>query len=331
MIPRALAILLTLAGVVVSARPVHAGEVVTVGTLAPKQSVWGRTFAVWEEAVKKKSDGKLELRVFYNGQQGDDGTMVGKVRSGQLDACAVSAIGLGKAHKPILALQLPGLFRSWEALDRARDAMKDEFEKGAEKEGFRIGWGDLGKLRGMTKGAVIKRPNDLSGKKVLSWRNDVIGPTVYQLIPNVTIVPLSAMEVLPTLRSGGVEVLSAPSLAAEALQWTPHLTHISAESTVMAIGGMVWSKKRIDSLPGDLRTVLEDTGKVMQTSLRKKIRAEDDAAFERLKAKMTVITLSDDDKNAWKPIFVKAIDRLKQGTFDPKLIDRLIEIAKASQ
>lgn len=306
----------------------NAAEVVTLGTLAPKQTAWGRTFSVWEEAVKKKSDKKLELRVFYNGQQGDDGTMIGKIRSGQLDAAAVSAIGLGQVHKPILALQLPGLFRSWEALDRARDALKDEFEKGAEKEGFRIGWGDLGKLRAMTKGFVVKRPSDLSGRKVLSWRNDVIGPTVYQLIPNVTVVPLSVPEVLPTLRTGGVDVINAPSLAAEQLQWTPHLTHIGAESSVMAIGGIAWSKKRIDALPGDLRTILVDTGKVAQDSLRKKIRAEDEAAFERLKEKMTVVELTDKDREAWRPVFTKVALRLKQGTFDPKLIDRLIKLSK---
>lgn len=305
-----------------------AAEIVSIGTLAPKQSVWGRTFGVWEEAVKKKSDGKLELRIFYNGQQGDDGTMIGKIKSGQLDAAAVSAIGLGQVHKPILALQLPGLFRSWEALDRARDALKDEFEKGAEKEGFRIGWGDLGKLRAMSKGFGVKRPSDLSGRKVLSWRNDVIGPTVYQLIPNVTVVPLSVPEVLPTLRTGGVDLVNAPSLAAEQLQWTPHLTHIGAESTVMAIGGMVWSKKRIDALPGDLRTILTDTGKVAQDALRRKIRAEDDAAFERLKAKMKLVELDDKDREAWRPVLTKAIERLKQGTFDPKLVDRLIELAK---
>jgi TRAP-type C4-dicarboxylate transport system substrate-binding protein len=325
---RPLALAVCVVSLLALANPVRAAEVVSVGTVAPKQSVWGRTFAVWEEAVKKKSHDKLELRIHYNGQQGDDGTMVGKVRSGQLDAAAVSSVGLSKAYKPILALQLPGLFRTWEALDKARDAVKEEFDKGAAKEGFVFGWGDLGKLRGMTRGAVIKRPGDLSGKKVLSWRNDVIGPTVYQLIPNVSIVPLSAMEVLPTLRTKGVDVLSAPALAAEQLQWTPHLTHIGAETTVLAIGGMVWSKKRLDQLPGDLRTILEDTGKVAQASLRKKIRAEDDAAFARLKEKMTVVSLSEDDKAAWRPVFEKAIDRLKQGTFDPALVDKLVTIAK---
>ena len=114
----ALRILLSLALVVLAA-DASAGEKVTLGTVAPKQSLWGRVFKVWEDAVKKKTDGKLELTVFYNGTQGDDGTMIGKLKAGQLDGAAVSSIGLAQVHKPILALQIPGLFRSWETLDKA--------------------------------------------------------------------------------------------------------------------------------------------------------------------------------------------------------------------
>ncbi len=93
---RALALLALLAALL-TPLTASAAEIVSIGTLAPKQSVWGRTFGVWEEAVKKKSAGKLELRIFYNGQQGDDGTMVGKIRSGQLDAAAVSASAWGRS------------------------------------------------------------------------------------------------------------------------------------------------------------------------------------------------------------------------------------------
>ncbi|HTJ82054.1 MAG TPA: TRAP transporter substrate-binding protein DctP [Polyangiaceae bacterium] len=302
-------------------------HVVSLGTVAPKQSAWGRVLSVWEEAVKKKSDGKLELRVFYNGQQGDDAAMIGKVRAGQLDGAAVSAIGLGQVHKPILALQIPGLFRTWESLDKARDAVRGELEAGAAKEGFYITLGDLGRLRAMSKGVTVRRPKDLEGHKVLSWRSDTIGPTVFQVIPHVTIVPLSAPEVLPNLRTGAVEILSAPALVAEQLQWAPQLDHIGAETSVIAIGGMAWSKPKIDALPGDLREVLQKTGKVAQEALKARIRAEDDAAFERLKTKMTVVTLSEEDRKEWKDVFVKVGARLKQGTFDPKLVDRLVELA----
>jgi TRAP-type transport system periplasmic protein len=309
-------------------RSVAAAETVTFATVAPKQSIWGRVFSVWEDAIKKKSNGALELKIFYNGQQGDDGTMIGKLKAGQLDAAAVSSIGLAQIHKPILSLQIPGLFRSWESLDRAREAVRGDFEKAAEKEGFLLTWGDLGRMRGMSKGFAVRRPSDLRGKKVLGWRNDVIGPTVYQVIPGATIVLLSPTEVLANLKTGNLDVVSAPTLAAEQLQWTPHFDHIAKDSMLIAIGGTVWSKKRVDGLPGDLRTMLTETGKVAQEALKKKVRAEDDAAFDRLKDKMTVVELTADEQKEWKGVFTKVVERLKQGTFDPKLIEKLVGLAQ---
>src|SRR5688572_1295669 len=120
-------------------------EEITIGTLAPKHSPWGKVFRVWKQAVEKKSDGKLELKFFFNGQQGDEGAMVGKIRAGQLDGAAITSVGLSKIYTPILALQMPGLFSDWETLDKARDALKEKFEAGAAAEGFFIsGWGDVG-------------------------------------------------------------------------------------------------------------------------------------------------------------------------------------------
>src|SRR5262249_10267061 len=121
----------------------RAEEVIKIGTLAPASSPWGQVFKIWADAVSKKSDGKLTLQFFWNGQQGDEGAMVGKMKAGQLDGAAITAVGLSKIYKPINALQMPGLFTTWAKLDAARDAMKSEFEKGARDAGFLIsGWGD---------------------------------------------------------------------------------------------------------------------------------------------------------------------------------------------
>jgi TRAP-type transport system periplasmic protein len=160
------------AATAVGAPTVAQAETVSLGTVAPKNSIWGKVFGVWQEAVKKKSDGKLELNVFYNAIQGDDGAMIDKLKSGQLDGAAVSSIGLAKIHKPILALQLPGVFRSWKALDAARDAVGPELQKGAEEAGFYVTFGDLGKLRGMSIGFAARTPSSLGGKRVLTTRSD---------------------------------------------------------------------------------------------------------------------------------------------------------------
>ena len=310
-------------------RDASAAEIIKIGTLAPQQSPWGKVFQVWQEAVKTKTKGALELQFFYNGQQGDEGAMVGKMKAGQLDAAAVTAVGLSKIHKPILALQLPGVHRTWEALDKARDAMKGDFEKGAESAGFTIlGWGDVGQAHLMSVGAGIevKKPSDLVGKKPYMWRDDVIAPVLYQVV-GATPVPLNVPEVLPNLNTGAINVITAPALAAEQLQWAPKITNIHDEVAGCAIGALVISGKRLNSLSAELKAALVDTGAKAGAALTKTIRSEDAAAFGRIKGKAKVVTLSKDELAEWDKTFKEVRKRLGQGTFDPKLIATLEKMA----
>lgn len=310
-------------------RKAYATEIIRIGTLAPKSSLWGQVYRVWEKAIDEKSGGSLKLEIYYNGIQGDEGTMIGKMKTGQLDAAAVTSIGLSKIHKPILALQIPGLFRTWEKLDHARNALSPEFEKGLHDAGFTLGgWGDVGVIRTMTNGFEIRVPEDFRGKKPVTWREDVIGPTLYQVIGGVTPVPLSAPEVLGNLGTGAVNVLGAPALAAEQLQWTSKLTHIAAEGAVMAIGGMVFRSARLEALPPELLEILKSTGKAAGDALSKRIRKEDAAAFERLKSKMTVVTLTEDEKKKWATTLIEVGKRLTQGPFAPELVKKLVDLAK---
>jgi len=315
--------LTVLAGIGAS-QDANAGEVIKIGTLAPKASPWGQVFSVWEKAVKEKSGGRLEVQFFYNGQQGDEGAMVGKMKAGQLDGAAVTAVGLGKVHKPILALQMPGLFSSWAKLDAAREALRPEFEKGAEDAGFRIvGWGDVGQAHLMSKGVAIRTPEDFKGAKPYVWRDDSAMSVFFQVVGGVTAVPLSIPEVLPNLNTGAINTLVAPALVAEQLQWASKLDTIVADSSGFAIGALILSSKKLDALPGDLRAILQDTGKVASAALTKRIRGEDDAAFGRLKGKMTVLELSADQKAKWQGLFKQVRGRLAQGTFSPELVTKL--------
>lgn len=309
------------------AREAQAGDVLKVGTLAPAASPWGDVFKVWTKAVKKKSKGNLELQFFYNGQQGDEGAMVGKMKAGQLDGAAITSVGLSKIHKPILALQMPGLATSWETIDKIRDAMKGDFETGLKQNGFvLLGWGDVGQAHLMSKGFAVRVPDDLKGKKPYMWRDDIIQPVLYQVI-GTTPVPLNVPEVLPKLNTGSVNVLNVPALAAEQLQWSARLDHIGSDVGGIGIGALVFSSKRVDSLPGDMRTMLLKTGSLAGKALTKRIRKEDAAAFGRMKSKMTVVDLDASQRAEWQKVFKTVRSRLGQGTFDPALINKLEGLA----
>ena len=330
---RLLTTLLTVAALALLSPAARAGDThkLRVATLAPKNSTWGKVFKVWEKAIKQKSGGKLTLEVFYNASQGGEDTMVSKMKTGAIDGAALTSVGLSRIHKDVLVLQLPGVVDSWELLDKVRADLGPDIEQAFDKEGYRIvGWGDLGLIRQMTKGFVLKRPSDLKGHHPLVWRNEPIGPKIYAGIGGVVPTPLSPMEVLPALRSGKVDVVNAPSLAAEQLQWTPLLDHISSTSSVCAVGGTVFRKQSLERLPKDLQEIFWDLQKRAAEVNKNRVRKLDAQAYTRLSKKLDVVDLSEADRAEWKKIIVPAIKQLGQGTFSSEMIERVLKLTGKS-
>lgn len=317
---------LMLAGLAVT-RDAGAVEVVSLGTLAPQKSTWGKVFGAWSKAVKKKSGGELELKWYYNAQQGDEAAMVAKIRSGQLDGAAVTSVGLSTVYKPIIALQMPGLFKDWETLDKARDAMSKSFSEGAEQAGFIIaGYGDVGLARTMSKGKEIRQPSDLKTMKVYRWKDDVIGPVVSSVV-GFPSVPTAVPELLPALSSGRINVITVPCLAAVQLQWWSHLDHINTTVAGVGVGGLILSKERVDRLSADHRDLLLKTGSKAAKMLTKRIRKDDKKAYKMLKERMTVVKLTKSERKVWEDQFKEVRARLGQGVFSASLVKKLEDLA----
>ncbi len=302
-------------------------EVLTIGTVVPKHSPWGKVFRVWGRAVEKKSQGRLGLKFYWNSQQGDEATMVGKIRAGQLDGAALSAWGLSEIHRPILAMQMPGLFTDWAGIDRAREALYPEFRAAFEKQGFYLSSiAGLGRAHVMSMGKGIRTPEDLRGMKPPRLRGDVIGPAMGAVI-GYTAVPISVGEVLPSLESGRIDIIVTSALAAEQMQWAPRLDHVSSDVMGIGVGATVFSLKRLEALGPELREIMKQTGDKAGAILRKRVRKLDEEAYERLKQRMTVVTLSEAERKHWMELFRKVRARLAQGTFPPDLVRRLESMA----
>ncbi len=298
-----------------------------VATLAPKRSAWGKVFNVWQKALSQKSGGQLELEVYYNASQGNEDTMVSKMKTGSLDGAALTSVGMSRITKDVMVLQLPGVVDSWDVLDKVRADLAPDLEKRFEKEGFMVvGWGDLGLVRQWTRGFELRRPTDLKGRRPLVWRNEPIGAAIYTAIGGVVPTPLSPPEVLPALRSGKVEALNAPALAAEQLQWTPFLDHVSSTASVCAVGGTVFRKKALDDLPKDVQTIFWDLQKRAAEVNKDRVRKLDAQAYARISKKMTVVDLSAADREEWRKVIVPAVKQLGQGTLSNELLTRVLKL-----
>lgn len=328
---RRLMVVLAGAGLVAGLTDTARADATTLklGTLAPAESPWGQVFKVWKKGVEERSGGALELQFFWNGQQGDEAAMVGKMRTGQLDGAAITAVGLGQIYKQVLVLQMPGLYRDWDKLDKARNAMKASFDTEFDKQGFKVlGWGDVGKGHLMTKGFQVHVPADLKHKNTYFLPGDPIAPMLYSLIGDITPKQVAVTEILPALTSGSINVVMAPALAAEQLQWASRLDNINTEVSGIGIGGLVFSSTKYKSLPADAQTILAETGKVAGEALTIRIRKEDDASFARLKGRMTAYAPSPTEAAEWAKLFADTRAKLRGAVFNAAVFDEAVKNAQ---
>jgi TRAP-type C4-dicarboxylate transport system substrate-binding protein len=64
--------------------PANAAHVLRLGTLAPRNSTWGKALAVWEKVVETKTANEVGLEIYYNAVQAVAGRSSGATsRSGR--------------------------------------------------------------------------------------------------------------------------------------------------------------------------------------------------------------------------------------------------------
>ncbi len=307
----------------------RAVTVVKVGTLAPANSGWSKDFKKFATDVANDTNGELQIDYQWNGQAGDEALMVQKIRTGQLDAAAVTALGLAQTGvMDVLLFELPGLFTSWAKLDVAREAVRAELEQQFDSKGFTIlGWGDIGALKTMTVGFEVHHPADLRGKSVVFFQGDPIQPRVFSAIGGITPKQLSIMEVLPALTGGSIDVLVAPPLAAEQLQWSSRITHISTETLAFGVGALITSSARMRQLPANLREAILRRSREATERLNGVVRNMDAQAFARMKASKTAYSPTDADRSEWRDVFLKVGQQLRGSLFTPALFDKVVRLA----
>jgi TRAP-type C4-dicarboxylate transport system substrate-binding protein len=306
---------------------------IKLGTLAPKDSAWGKVFGAWSKAVEEESSGGLKLTWFFNGSKGDEVAMVGKMRSKELDGAAITATGLAQIFPSYGALQMPGLFPTWAKLDAVRDKMSPKFDKEFASQGFVIlGKGDVGIARLMSRGIAVRTPEDMKRGHPFYISGDPIGQKFLETVGVPSPKALSVPAILPAVSArgeGAVDIINSPPIAAEQLGWAPHMDHINNMPSGIGIGALVMFKETFDGLDKDVKAVLQRTGQNTGRLLTDRIRAIDDAAFNRLKASKTVVELNDAEKAAWASVFVRVRGALKaEGKIRGDIFD---EVSAAAQ
>ncbi len=303
--------------------PALAQRVLSMATLAPPGSLPMRALDAMNRELRRRTAGQLAFRWYAGGVQGDESDVVRKIRSGRLDGGALSATGLAQMFRPVLAFQLPVMFRTPEAFLRAFRTLRPEIEAGFEHAGFSIL--ELSPAPGprMFSTWAIRTPDDLRAAHPWRWTDDPILPALYAEV-GATGVPLALPEVLGALQTRRIDTVFAPPAAAIALQWSSHVRFMSERASSGSLAALVLSNTAARSLTASDRAVITDVIAASTTAFRPAFLRADGEAVRALETRgVQAVPLTEAQRQQWIDVFARVRSRIGATLPDPRWITRV--------
>jgi TRAP-type C4-dicarboxylate transport system substrate-binding protein len=283
-------------------------QVIKMGSLAPEGSPWDKALKRIASDWSVLSGGKIRVKIFPGGIAGDEPDMVRKMRINQLQAAAITGIGLGSITESIYAVQLPLLIRTDAEFDYVIAEMGPALNGLLEEKGFTmLAWFLAGWAHFFTKTPMVT-PAEM---KKLKMQVDDSAPTINQAWKEMGfhIVPVPSTQVLPALQSGMIEAFTLTPLTAAATQWFGPAKHMADLRIAPMFGGILVSQRawnRID--PGLKPELIAAVNRHLDTLRRETLALEAEAMRVMLDNGLIIHSVPPDAAAQWERVVAEGLD-----------------------
>ncbi|MGM8364418.1 TRAP transporter substrate-binding protein [Virgibacillus sp. W0181] len=281
----------------------------------------------FKELVEEKSDGRIEVEVYPDGQLGGEREMVENTQSGNIEITSPSVGVLANFSSALEVFDFPFIFKDIDAVYNVFDGdVGQNLLDGLEESGFvglgfsENGWRHLSNSKG-----EIVTPEDAEGLKLRTmevpmhiafWKHIGANPT-----------PMAFTEVFSGLSSGAVEGVENPFQLIYTGKFHEPSEYITTTGHIFDPEILIVNKDFFEGLPEEDQEILQssadeaishlrDLNADLDTELRKKL--EDEGAIIR--------DLSDEEHDAWVeasiPFYEENADEV-----DKDMLIKLLEAA----
>jgi len=297
--------------------------IIKLATLAPEGSSWMKTINALNVEVMKKTENRVQFRIYPGGVLGDEMDMLRKMKIGQIQGAALTSGGLSPLFKEIDVSQVPFLFQKYEEVDYILTKMDSFFRKGFEESGYIfLGWSEAGFVYLMST-IPISGVADLKKTKVWIWEESPMSEAIFDEV-GVKAIPLSVPDVLVGLQTGLVDVVYAPPSGAISLQWFTRVKYLTDVPLVYLAGGIVVKKDTFKGIPPSDQNLIMDIFQRYLDQLKVVTRNENREAIKVMtKQGMKIITPSKDQIDEFKKLSNKAMGHITGQSFSKKVFDEV--------
>lgn len=305
-----------------------------IATASPDGLSWMNELRLAIREVEEGTDGRVTFKIYPGGVQGDDFTVLRKMRIGQLQGGAVVASTLSRFFPDLKIYNLPMTFRNFEEVDYVRQRMDPVLLKGLKDNGIHsFALAETGFAFILSK-TPVRKVSDLKTLKVWVPSDDRL---YIQLMRSFGIdpIPLLTADVLPGLQSGLINAIASPPIVALALQWHTQVKYVTDLPIVYIYSMLALDNKPFARLsPADQQLV----DRVINQTFReidRSNRLDNEKAFQALLDQgLTLVSPTDAEREVWYRFAENAVSEVSEsGSLSKKNIQgffRHLEDARSS-
>jgi tripartite ATP-independent transporter DctP family solute receptor len=263
----------------------------------------------FKEVVEAKSDGKIEIALFPNGQLGSEQDTVNDAAMGTLDFSVLAINNITPFSPSVGVLSLPYVIQSLEEAAKLTqgEVGKQLIENTVRDAGVRIvAWTYTG-FRVLTNSKKpIATLEDLKGVVVRVPKNEIMIDTYKSWGINPT--PMAWSETFTALQQKVVDGQDNPYATVAAMQFYEVQKYITPIRYLFSIEPLIISEQLFQSQSPEMQKIILDAGMEATKHSQKFLAESEDAIIKDLvDNKGMIITMPANDEKEWIEAATKAV------------------------
>lgn len=234
----------------------NAATRIKVATIVPQASSWGSKIEAARAEIKQRTEGRVELKVYYGGVRGTATQVRRMIRLGDLQGGDFIPSDFQDKMPDLNLYGLPFVFESIEEVNYVREQMDELLAAGFAEHGF-VTFGFAGDFAIILSNIPVRRIDDLKGRKIWLPQGDAISDMALKklhLVPNSK--PIS--DVMIGLKTGLFDVVAMPAAAAIALQLHTVVKYFTDMPVLYAMQFMAIDKRKFEMLNTNDQAVMRE-------------------------------------------------------------------------
>tara|TARA_Y100001970_G_C14239371_1_gene863904 strand:+ start:1179 stop:2180 length:1002 start_codon:yes stop_codon:yes gene_type:complete len=246
--------------------------VIKLATLAPEGTEYYNLLLEMGQRWQEETNGQVILRIYPNGVVGRESDTIRKMRIGQIQASAMSSIGLSGLTDQIQAFTIPMIYEDYDDIEKVKNVMFDDISEGLSDSGFKLLFlVDIGWVYWFSANEVSV-PEDLRNAKIYTTAGDYVTVELFKGF-GFNAIPVSETDILTSLQTGMINSMQTVPILSLSSGWFALMPNMLDMKWAVFIGAVivddrVWSKIRPEHQKV-MMEIAEDIGKKYQQNGRK--------------------------------------------------------------